>query len=175
MFCWALGGESNNVTFLIRLYVMEHREVRVMRMPRVQAQKKNKSSDSESAGELRIHQRALRAHVHAHLDTCSLFVLVTTPLLRPGYARYCYWVPLETLGGTAAILLPGVVGASPADWYTVTVSIFFYSSSRPFGPLKLSAVPQKWGSCSYCGKSCPVLRNLGVVLDGSQEQFVRGV
>jgi len=48
------------------------------------------------------------------------------------------------VAGAAAILLPGVVGASPADWYIVTVSIFFHGSSRPFGPLELSAVPQKW-------------------------------
>ncbi len=34
------------------------------------------------------------------------------------------------VAGTAAILLPGVVGASPTDWDIVTVSIFFHSSSR---------------------------------------------
>src|SRR5260370_22821727 len=32
------------------------------------------------------------------------------------------------------------------------------------GAPKLSAVPQEWLPCSYCGNLCPMLRNFGLML-----------
>jgi hypothetical protein len=119
LFCWALGGESNNVTFLIRLYVRDTARSRACLAFK---------QSSDAAGE--SINRALHAHAHARLEH-ALF-RICTPLLR-ACGQTNNWGRWSMLGAgchTAAILLPGVVGASPVDWYTLTVSMFFHSSSR---------------------------------------------
>lgn len=120
-FCWALGGESDNVTFLIRLYVRNTaRSCACLAL--FNAKKRSFGG--------RIHQRAIALACACAfvLFVCATAVARLTIGWKMAYAG-C-WVPHETLR---------------LQWHTGRPqSCYLECSSRHPGPLKSSAVPQKW-------------------------------
>ena len=87
--CWAPGGENNNVSFLIRLYVRKHREV-MRHASRPPPNQEDFGPDSVG----RIRQWALLAHVYAVRIWERGYSVLFAPLLRPD--GVCSVVPLTT-------------------------------------------------------------------------------
>ena len=83
VFCWALGGESNNVTFLIRITCEEHREV--MRMPRVQQR-------LGSSG--RIHPRGCACAYGSCSDFVFVYATAAAARLTIGEDGVCWVQPV---------------------------------------------------------------------------------
>ena len=83
----------------------------------------------------RIHQRASMRNMLFHIICATAAAKLTIGEERDAGAT--------RVAGTAAILLPGVVGASPVDWtwpYRSSPMTQVVVSGAP----KLSAVPQEW-------------------------------